>query len=384
MKVRSTTILAVRRDGKLAIAGDGQVTLDKTIVKHGARKVRKICGGKVLAGFAGSAADGITLLEKFEGKFAEFKDLTRAAVELAKDWRQDRALRRLEALMIVGNPEHLFVLSGTGDVIEPDQGVAAIGSGGPYAQAAAARAAAQHRPFGGRDRAQRARDRCRDLHLHQHRHHRGDASMTGTLATAFDPATLTPRQIVEELDKHIVGQAKAKRAVAIALRNRYRRARAREDLREEITPKNILMIGPTGVGKTEIARRLAALVGAPFIKVEATKYTEVGYVGRDVESMVRDLVEAAIRTVMDERREEVRELAARQAVERVIDVLQPETRPPGSGSAGKSARCGAWFDLRRQRCRSAALGSRSARRRTRSVCATKRAARSSADSTTSG
>jgi ATP-dependent HslUV protease subunit HslV len=138
MKIRSTTILAVRRDGKLAIAGDGQVTLDKTIVKHGARKVRKIAGGKVLAGFAGSAADGITLLEKFEAKFGEYKDITRAAVELAKDWRQDRALRRLEALLVVGNPDHLFVLSGTGDVIEPDEGVAAIGSGGPYAQAAAA------------------------------------------------------------------------------------------------------------------------------------------------------------------------------------------------------------------------------------------------------
>jgi len=138
MKIRSTTILAVRRDGRLAIAGDGQVTLDKTIVKHGARKVRKISGGRVLAGFAGSAADGITLLEKFDAKFGEFKDLRRAAVELAKDWRQDRVLRRLEALMIVGNPDHLFVLSGTGDVIEPDEGVAAIGSGGPYAQAAAA------------------------------------------------------------------------------------------------------------------------------------------------------------------------------------------------------------------------------------------------------
>jgi ATP-dependent HslUV protease ATP-binding subunit HslU len=150
---------------------------------------------------------------------------------------------------------------------------------------------------------------------------------------ALDPATLTPRQIVEELDKYIVGQAKAKRAVAIALRNRYRRASAREDLREEITPKNILMIGPTGVGKTEIARRLAALVGAPFVKVEATKYTEVGYVGRDVESMVRDLVEAAIRTVTDERREDVREPAAAQAVERVIDVLHPETRPPGSSGS---------------------------------------------------
>ena len=138
MKIRSTTIVAVRRDGALAMAGDGQVTLDKTIVKHGARKVRKIAGGKVLAGFAGSAADGITLLEKFEAKYGEFKDLRRAAVELAKDWRQDRALRRLEALMIVGSPEHLFVLSGSGDVIEPDEGIAAIGSGGPYAQAAAA------------------------------------------------------------------------------------------------------------------------------------------------------------------------------------------------------------------------------------------------------
>jgi len=138
MKIRSTTILAVRKDGKLAVAGDGQVTVDKTIMKHGAHKVRRIAGGKVIAGFAGSAADGITLLEKFEKKLSEFKDITRAAVELAKDWRQDRALRRLEALLIVGNAEHLLVLSGTGDVIEPDEGVAAIGSGGPYAQAAAA------------------------------------------------------------------------------------------------------------------------------------------------------------------------------------------------------------------------------------------------------
>ena len=138
MKIRSTTILAVRRDGHLAIAGDGQVTLDKTIVKHGARKVRKIAGGAVLAGFAGSAADGITLLEKFEKTYGSYKDLSRAAVELAKDWRQDRALRRLEALLIVGNADHMYVLSGTGDVIEPDEGVAAIGSGGPYAQAAAA------------------------------------------------------------------------------------------------------------------------------------------------------------------------------------------------------------------------------------------------------
>lgn len=120
------------------MAGDGQVTFDKTVMKHSARKVRRIAGGKVIAGFAGSAADGITLLEKFEGKLNEYKDnLMRAAVELAKEWRQDRALRRLEALLIVGTAEHLFVISGTGDVIEPDEGVAAIGSGGPYAQAAA-------------------------------------------------------------------------------------------------------------------------------------------------------------------------------------------------------------------------------------------------------
>jgi ATP-dependent HslUV protease subunit HslV len=138
MRIRSTTICAVRRDGTIAMAGDGQVTVDKTVMKHGARKVRAVAGGKVLAGFAGSAADGITLLEKFEAKMSEYKDnVLRAAVELAKDWRQDRALRRLEALLVVGTREHLLVLSGTGDVIEPDEGVAAIGSGGPYAQAAA-------------------------------------------------------------------------------------------------------------------------------------------------------------------------------------------------------------------------------------------------------
>ena len=163
--------------------------------------------------------------------------------------------------------------------------------------------------------------------------------MTG--ATMSDVHALTPRQIVEALDTYIVGQGKAKRAVAVALRNRYRRARVREDLREEITPKNILMIGPTGVGKTEIARRLAGLVGAPFVKVEATKYTEVGYVGRDVESMVRDLVEAAVRMVTQERRAEVADLAEKHAVERLIDHLNPETAPrhpagnnPFSGALG--------------------------------------------------
>jgi ATP-dependent HslUV protease subunit HslV len=138
MKIRSTTVLAVKHAGKLAIAGDGQVTFDKMIMKHSARKVRRIAEGAVIAGFAGGAADGITLLEKFEAKLGQYKDnIMRAAVELAKDWRQDRALRRLEALLVVGNSDYLFVISGTGDVIEPDDGIAAIGSGGPYAQAAA-------------------------------------------------------------------------------------------------------------------------------------------------------------------------------------------------------------------------------------------------------
>ncbi len=132
---------------------------------------------------------------------------------------------------------------------------------------------------------------------------------------------MTPKEIVNELDKYIVGQDKAKRAVAVALRNRYRRSRLPEEVREEVTPKNILMKGPTGVGKTEIARRLAKLVHAPFVKVEATKYTEVGYVGRDVESMIRDLVETAIRLVKDEKFEEVRATATNNANKKIRDIL---------------------------------------------------------------
>src|SRR5438045_5291005 len=130
---------------------------------------------------------------------------------------------------------------------------------------------------------------------------------------------LTPSQIVAELDKYIVGQKDAKRAVAIALRNRYRRRMLSDDLRDEVIPKNILMIGPTGVGKTEIARRLASLARAPFVKVEATKFTEVGYVGRDVESMIRDLVEVAVAMVRQEKRESVRERAAERAEERLLE-----------------------------------------------------------------
>jgi ATP-dependent HslUV protease ATP-binding subunit HslU len=133
----------------------------------------------------------------------------------------------------------------------------------------------------------------------------------------------TPRQIVAELDKYIVGQHQAKRAVAIALRNRYRRSLLSQELKDEVVPKNILMIGPTGVGKTEIARRLAKLVGAPFIKLEATKFTEVGYVGRDVESMIRDLVETAIRMVKSEKLESVKSQARALANDRIVEILVP-------------------------------------------------------------
>lgn len=139
-------------------------------------------------------------------------------------------------------------------------------------------------------------------------------------------ANHTPKQIVEQLNQYIVGQNEAKRAVAIALRNRYRRSKVPEGIREEITPKNILMIGPTGVGKTEIARRLAKLVGAPFVKVEATKFTEVGYVGRDVEAMVRDLVDHAVRIVNAEKMESVRPQAEKQANERLVKLLAPTKR----------------------------------------------------------
>ncbi len=156
--------------------------------------------------------------------------------------------------------------------------------------------------------------------------------------TQTTAGSLTPRQIVAELDKYVVGQAAAKRAVAIALRNRMRRQKLSPELAEEIAPKNILMIGPTGVGKTEIARRLARLAQSPFIKVEASKFTEVGYVGRDVESMVRDLVELGVGMVREERLEEVRAKARQNAEERLLDVLLPPPRPLAPDEDGAAAR----------------------------------------------
>src|SRR5437868_12068108 len=148
---------------------------------------------------------------------------------------------------------------------------------------------------------------------------------------------MTPREIVAELDKYIVGQNAAKRAVAVALRNRVRRQKLPPEIAEDILPKNILMIGPTGVGKTEIARRLARLAGCPFVKVEASKYTEVGYVGRDVESMVRDLVEMSIDMVREEKLDEVAERAEQSAEERVLDVLLPPAPPAAPGTTESEA-----------------------------------------------
>ncbi len=151
---------------------------------------------------------------------------------------------------------------------------------------------------------------------------------------------LTPRQIVGELDQYIVGQDNAKKAVAIALRNRWRRQRVDEDLRDEIMPNNLILIGPTGVGKTEIARRLARLAGAPFVKVEASKFTEVGYVGRDVESMIRDLVDVAVNLVRSEREDEVQETAEDRVEDRLLDLLLPLKPGSGGGRAGGSAGSG--------------------------------------------
>src|SRR5690606_21205042 len=145
---------------------------------------------------------------------------------------------------------------------------------------------------------------------------------------------LTPRQIVAEVVKYIVGQAAAKKAVAIALRNRWRRQRVEDELRAEIMPNNIIMIGPTGVGKTESARRLARRASAPFVKVEASKFTEVGYVGRDVESMIRDLVDVAINMVREEREAEVEEVAEQRVEERLLDLLLPPVPEVGRAGAG--------------------------------------------------
>jgi len=169
-RIRATTILAVRRDGKVALGGDGQVTVGETVMKSNAQKVRALRGGQLLAGFAGSAADAFTLFEKFEEKLERYpNNLSRAAVELAKDWRSDRILRRLEALLVVADLEHSFLLSGSGELIEPDDGVVAVGSGGNYALAAA-RALLPVAEQSARDVAQRSLEIAADICVFTNRH----------------------------------------------------------------------------------------------------------------------------------------------------------------------------------------------------------------------
>jgi ATP-dependent HslUV protease subunit HslV len=168
--MRATTILAVRKDGKLAMGGDGQVTVGETVMKQHAVKVRALADGKVLAGFAGAAADALTLFEKFEEKLQRFPgNLPRAAVELAKDWRSDRVLRRLDALLVVADAHHGYLISGTGELIEPDDGLLAIGSGGQYALAAA-RALAAHSSLSARDIVQRSLEIAADICVFTNRH----------------------------------------------------------------------------------------------------------------------------------------------------------------------------------------------------------------------
>jgi ATP-dependent HslUV protease ATP-binding subunit HslU len=176
-----------------------------------------------------------------------------------------------------------------------------------------------------------------------------------TPAAAASGSTLTPREIVAELDQHIVGQADAKRAVAVALRNRWRRQQTANGMRAEITPKNILMIGPTGVGKTEIARRLAKLANAPFVKVEATKFTEVGYVGKDVDTIIRDLVEASIKQAREQAAKRVRDKAELAAEERVLDALVPPPKDFGEASDSRQQENGAARQVFRKRLREGKL-----------------------------
>ena len=317
----------------MVVAGDGQVSMGNTVVKSTASKVRKIEKRGVVAGFAGSTADALTLFERLEAKLEKHAgNLSRAAVELAKDWRTDKYLRRLEALMAVGDKENSYIISGTGDVLEPEGDVIGIGSGGNYALAAgkvlmgtemnaeqlakkAIEVAAEICVFTNNNVKieKNIMDNSNVTKLHPKEKNQNSESSVGS--------SLSPREIVSELDRFVVGQNKAKKAVAVALRNRWRRQALIGEMKNEVLPKNILMIGPTGVGKTEISRRLSKLAEAPFVKVEATRFTEVGYVGRDVEQIIRDLIEIAISMEKVKKRKEVYAKAQKLAEEKVLDAL---------------------------------------------------------------
>ncbi|GFR16829.1 ATP-dependent protease ATPase subunit HslU [Trichonephila clavata] len=352
-KMYGTTILSIRKDKSVVVIGDGQVSLGHTVIKSGAKKVRRLSGDSVIAGFAGATADAFTLFERLESKLDKHPgQLMRACVELAKDWRMDKYLRKLEAMMIVADKSISLVITGTGDVLEPEDGIAAIGSGGNFALSAAralidikgisieeiAKKAMKiaadicvytnHNPITlseGRSCSSDTYDEKNDLYKDTKSgfdSNDSDVQVNNSTQVLLDD--LPPQKIVKELDRFIIGQDDAKRAVAIALRNRWRRNQVPFPLRDEIIPKNILMIGHTGVGKTEIARRLAKLAGAPFIKIEATKFTEIGYVGRDVDSIIRDLVDAAIVLVKEKARKALAKKALILAEKTIVNSMVGE------------------------------------------------------------
>ena len=275
-------------------------------------------------------------------------------------------------MLAVADATTSLIITGNGDVLEPEGGIIAIGSGGAYAQAAA-KALLENTELPAAEIVKKALEIAGELCIYTNMHHTSRRSESAyrtrsrkvtrsreedtkfwfpfapsrnlcVLASGCPipslkahPMPMTPQEIVSELDNHIVGQPQAKRAVAIALRNRWRRQQVEEKLRAEITPKNILMIGPTGVGKTEIARRLARLADAPFIKVEATKFTEVGYVGKDVDSIVRDLAEMSVKQTREAESAKVRMRAEDAAEERILDALLPPARTPDGAPGADSA-----------------------------------------------
>ena len=351
--LRSTTVLHVRRDGKVCMGSDGQVTLGDAIVKQTAAKVKRTARGKVLVGFAGGGADALALFTRFEAKLEEHHgNLERAVVELAKDWRTDRMLRQLEAMMIVADRDQS--LPGLGQRRPHParrDGSARRRLGRQLRARRRARAAAQHHAVRRRDRPRGAAHRRRDLHLHQRPHHPRGAGVTTAAppgVPALPPAAslrwleeLTPRQIVAELDRYIVGQKAAKNAVAIALRNRWRRQRLTPAMADEIYPKNILMIGPTGVGKTEIARRLAKLAHAPSSRWRPASSPRWATSAATSSRWCATSSRWRWRWCAQEKRESVRVRAAERAEERLLQLLLPHRAPgisgPGFGLGGYGA-----------------------------------------------
>ena len=306
-------------------------------MKEGSRKVRTLRDGSVLVGFAGGAADALSLFTRFEAKLDEYHgNLERAAVELVREWRTDRVLRRLEALLAVADARKTFLLGGTGDLIEPDDGILAIGSGGSCAARGGARARRAHEAQRVRDRARVASNRFRAS---------TSTRTTGSWSRRSEDDPLPSRQAwtARRARATTSRPGRSSRSSTATSSDRPRRsarsrsrcatgsggASCRPSSPAEVLPKNIILIGPTGVGKTEIARRIARLTGSPFVKVEASRFTEVGYVGRDVESMVRDLTEIAVDLVRQEKRAAVRLRAEQNVEERLLALLLPAPRTLG-------------------------------------------------------